>query len=121
MDYSRDMVEQIVIGTLLNDLGEDKFFAKNRMALRKELFKDRKNAFIFGIIQRMHEDGIEVTSPSDVFAYTNKNNIQYGNVSNFVTYMCELSQRYYAFGDFSKYVRELVDAYVKEKRYGTTR
>lgn len=121
MDYTRSDIERIVIGTLLNDFGDDRFFEKNRMALRKELFTDRKNVFVFGIIERMHEDGINGTNPSGVFGYANDKNIQYGNAVNFVSYMCELAQRYYAFNSFGKYVRELVDAYVNEKRYGKKR
>lgn len=111
--------ENIVIGTLLNDSGADKFFEKNRISLHKNLFRDKKNQFIFGVIQRMYSDGCPSTTPFDVLSYCNTHGIAYGNVQNFCTYMTELADKYYEYNDFQSHLRELVTQYVREQRYGT--
>ena len=117
MVYSRDKVEQIVIGTLLNEYGDDGFFEGSRVVLRKELFNERRNAFIFEVIVRMTNDGLKQTTPYDVFVYCNENGIRYGNMTNFCVYMCDVSVNY-AFNGFKKYVKQLVDYYIREVKNG---
>jgi len=117
MVYQRHQLETIVLGTLLNDSGRDGFFDGSRNVLREELFSDRRNAFIFGLIARMKADGERETTPYDILKYAKEKKIRYGDTARFCTYMCELS-RNYAFDGFKKYVRQLVEIYVKEKRYG---
>ena len=118
MDFSRSKVEQIVIGTLMNEYGGDGFFDSCRMVLRKELFADRRNAFIFDIVKKMHDEGITETTPHDVFRYATDKNIRYGDMEKFCSYMCEVSDANYAFDGFGKYVRILVDEYLKERKHG---
>lgn len=104
----------IVLGTLLNDIGE--FYDSCRMSLRRELFSNKRNAFVYGIIEDMHRNGRSETFPINVFNYANEYGIKYGNMTNFCVYMCELSMNY-AFKNFKKYVKELVGFYLREVRY----
>lgn len=121
MDYSRNRLEEIVIGTMLNDFGDDGFMKSCRLSLRKELFKNRQNAFIFGILDAMFKDGLTETTPKDVLEYTNDKEIKYGNMSNFASYMCGLASCNYAHTGFKKYVKELVAMYIKENRFNGTK
>lgn len=121
MECSRNRLEEIVIGTLLNEYGTDGFFAKHKMVLRKELFADKRNVFLFGLIEGMFLEGRTQTTPKDVLDYAMEKNIRYGNLSNFLTYMCDLAYGNYAFVGFGDYVRRLVDLYVKDMRYAGTR
>ena len=117
MVYSRNKLERIVIGTMLNESGKDGFFNGSRIVLRKELFKDKRNVFLFAVLERMYKDGLRRSTPYDVFKYANEKSIPYGNAENFCTYMCEVSENYYVFIGFKKYVKQLVDLYVKENRH----
>ena len=116
MVYSRNKLEGIVLGTILNDFGKDGFMQTNKMSLRKELFTNKKNAFVFGILESMSNDGLASMTPYDVLEYANEKGIKYGNAVNFASYMCDLAFGNYAYNDFKKYVRELVRIYVKEKK-----
>lgn len=116
MVCSLDKVERIVIGTMLNDFGEDCFFGSCSMSLRKELFSDRRNAFIFDVISRMNAQGLRSTTPYDVLSYVQTNKIRCGNVQNFVSYMTELACESYAFSSFREHVRTLVRFYSSRRR-----
>ena len=70
MVYTREKIEQIVLGTLLNDIGDEGFFKGSRNVLRDDLFSDKRNVFVFSVIKRMRGEGMESTSPCDVFRYT---------------------------------------------------
>lgn len=116
MVCSLDKVERIVIGTMLNDFGEDCFFSSCSMSLRKELFSDRRNAFIFDVISRMNAEGLRSTTPYDVLSYVQTNKIRCGSVHNFVSYMTELACESYAFSSFREHVRTLVRFYSNRMR-----
>ena len=116
MVCSLDKVERIVIGTMLNDFGEDCFFSSCSMSLRKELFSDRRNAFIFDVISRMNAQGLRSTTPYDVLSYVQTNKIRCGNVQNFVSYMTELACESYSFSSFRDHVRTLVRFYSSRRR-----
>ena len=120
MDYTRDKLEQIIIGTLLNEYGYDKYFQRSKAVLRGELFKDKKNRFIFNTIKEMNEKGMKQTTPYDVAVYATQNNNKYGNLHNFCCYMCELIE-YNAMKEFKVFLKKLVDEYVKEQRYAKTK
>lgn len=121
MDFTRDRMEQVVLGTILNDNGNDGFVKSCHLSLKKELFKDRRNAFIFGVIDSMYKNGLSSFLPADIVEYADKNGIKYGNAANFCNYMCSLALNNYAFNDFRKYVRELVKKYVRESKDGAVR
>lgn len=122
MDYTRNKLERIVLGTLLNDNGKDGFAKSCRLSLRCDLFANKQNKFVYGLLEKMYKDGIVSTTPVDVFEYANKNDVKYGNAEKFCQYMCELAQENYAFNNFKGFVRELVSMCLKEKNlYGTTR
>ena len=116
-NYSRIKVEQIVIGTLMNEFGDDGFLVKNMASLRKDLFNDRRHVFIFGIIEQMVRDGRRQTTPYDILCYCDEKGMQYGNIGNFSTYMCEISMNY-AFKGLRAYVRELVQYYIRDRKNG---
>ncbi len=118
MECTRSELEKIVIGTLLNDYGDDGFIRKNSMSLKEELFSCRQNLFIFRIIMMMYKDGLKDMTPVSVFDYANTNHINYGNAGRFVAYMCELATSYYAFNKFKEYLKELVRIYINEKKNG---
>lgn len=120
MNYTRDKLEKIVIGTLLNEYGYDKYFQRSNAVLRGELFKDKKNRFIFNTIKEMNEKGMKQTTPYDVAIYATQNNKKYGNLHNFCCYMCELIE-YNAMTEFKVFLKKLVDEYVKEQRYAKTK
>lgn len=109
-------IEQVVVGTLLNEYGQDRFFARCCALVREDMFSDRRNAFTFSVIKRMVEDGIVQTTPIDVLEYAERNGIAYGNAQKFCIYMCEIADKYYAFSSLKDYVRRLIDFYVAEKR-----
>jgi hypothetical protein len=119
MGYTRNKIEMIILGTMLNDMGGDNFMQSCRLSLRKELFADKKNAFVFMLLDNMYQDGIKSTTPSDVFKYANDKNIRYGNTGNFLNYLYGLATDYYAFNNFRNYVKQLVELYIKETKYGT--
>ena len=104
----------IVIGTLLNDEGA--FFESCKMSLCKELFADKRNAFVYGIIEGMHKAGLQRTFPLDVFNYANENDVKYGNAANFCAFLCEMAENF-AFKGFKKYVKELVTVYLRNLKY----
>ena len=114
---TRERLERIVVGTLLNERQGDGFYKKNKASLKKDVFSDKRNAFIFGILEKMHADGIETTTPYDVVSYCKEKGIKYGNPANFAVYMCEICESY-AFLSLKSYVKELVQYYVKEKKNG---
>lgn len=120
MDYTRDKLEQIIIGTLLNEYGYDKYFQRSKAVLRGELFKDKKNRFIFNTIKEMNEKGMKQTTPFDVVSYAKDNHLRFGNIHNFCCYMCELIE-YNAMKEFKVFLKKLVDEYVKEQRYAKTK
>lgn len=115
MAYSRSELERIVLGTMLNDFGDDGYMQSNKLSLRKELFSSKQNAFVFGLLESMNNDGLTSTTPNDVFEYANEKEIKYGNAANFTSYMCELALNY-AYNDFKKHLKELVKLYIKEKK-----
>lgn len=118
MDYSRNDIEGIVLGTILNDSGDDGFMRSCRMSLRRELFRDKRNAFIFGILDMMYMEGITSTTPYDVVVYAESKGIKYGNLQEFLLYMCGLTKNY-AYMGFKRYVRELVTMYIRDRKlYG---
>lgn len=119
MGYTRDRLERIVLGTMLNEFGNDGFMHQCSLSLRKDLFKSRQNAFVYSILDMMHNDGITSTTPVDVAAYAHQKDIKYGNLTNFLGYMCELAAENYAHNGFKKYVKELVTLYIKDKKHGT--
>lgn len=119
MDYSRSKLEEVVIGTLLNDFGDDGFMQSCSMSLRIELFKGKQTSFVYGILESMYKDGLKSTTPIDVLNYANEKEIKYGNDVNFASHMCSLATNNYALKDFKKYVKELVTMYINEKKlYG---
>lgn len=108
--------ENIVIGTLLNDTPLDRFFQRESMLLKDEMFSDKKNAFIFRLIKRMHDDGSKETTPCDLYLYVVKNNIKVGNMANFCAYMMDLARQYYAYDELDVHVKDLVLNFIKMKR-----
>ena len=56
MVYTRNKLGSMVLGMILNDLGEYGFVSKYRNSLCKELFTDRQHAFVYGIIERMSDE-----------------------------------------------------------------
>lgn len=120
MNYTRNKLEQIVIGTLLNEYGYSKFYTKSKSVLNEDLFIDKRNKFIFAIIKEMIDKGIKQTTPYDVAMYATQNNKKYGNLHMFCCYMCDVIQ-YNALGEFKRFVKQLVDEFVKDKRYGKER
>lgn len=108
--------ENIVIGTLLNDTPFDGFYQRESMLLKDEMFSDKKNAFIFRIIQRMHNDGLTKTTPCDLYLYTTTNNIRVGNVGNFCSYMMDLARQHYEYETLDAHVKDLVLNFIKMKR-----
>lgn len=121
MAYSRSDYERMVLGIILNDDGEYGFMKSCRMSLRKELFKDKKNIFVYGILDAMYNDGCVDMTPISVFDYANNHNIKYGNMGNFAAYLCELSSTTWRFHELKKYVKELVTRYMKERFYNGTK
>ena len=112
MVYTRNKLGSMVLGMILNDLGEYGFVSKYRNSLCKELFTDRQHAFVYGIIERMSDDCLMSFSPKDVFDYAERNNIKYGNVSKFCLFMCELATENYDPQNFRKNLKELVKLYI---------
>lgn len=109
--------EYIIIGTLLNDTTLDNFFKAQSMLLREEMFTDRKNAFIYRLIKRMHDDGMEETTPYNLYMYVTKKDIKVGNTSNFLSYIMEMARKYYVYDDeLDGYVKKLVVNFVKEHK-----
>lgn len=102
--------EQVVIGTLLNNTFRADLFTKNRLALRPSLFRDKRNRFIFSLMERMHDEGLTDTTPCDVLLYSLDKEIKFGSVTNFATYMAFLSDAYYAHKSLKQYIRLLVQA-----------
>ena len=114
-------IEKAVIGTILCDDGSFGYMDACSVSLKKELFMDRKNAFIFGLLEELHKGGSVSTTQLDVWIYADEHNIKYGDVGNFVVYMNELSA-FYSLRDmesFKRNVRELVKRYISQKRNGT--
>lgn len=120
MDYSsRIRLERAVIGGLLSEYGYDGFYAHNKHMLKKELFYDAKNRFIFSVLERMYAEGAIETTPHDILLYANEHGIKYGNMNNFAVYMCELANEYdFRSMDFKEILRRLIGEYIKEKRNG---
>lgn len=118
MDYTRTEHENIVIGMLLNDF-DGMLMDGGRLFLREELFVDKKNKFIYGIIDKMHRSGERCITPCDVFRYANDNSIAYGDMSNFASYMCELALTRYSEQEFKRHAKELVRLYIRDKKYGS--
>lgn len=116
MAYSRSKLEEVVVGTLLNDFGHDGFLRSCGMSLRRELFEGRQSSFVFGILESMYRDGLNSTTPLDVFKYANEKGIKYGDATRFASYMCMLATDNYAFVGFKKYVKELVMTFLKERK-----
>lgn len=114
MAYTRIKLEQIVLGTLMNDIS---LLQTHRVSIRKEMFSDKRNAFVFGIIEQMFNDGLTETAPYDVFVYSLQNNIRYGDANKFCVYMCQLTDNYAVVG-FPKYLRDLVKIYLSEVKNG---
>lgn len=106
----------MVLGTLLNDHGD--YYSSCKGSLCREMFQNKRNAFVFGLIEDMHNDGISDTFPIDVFNYANEKDVKYGNMNNFCVFLCEVAMDN-AYEDFKKYVRELVRFYLKDIKHGT--
>lgn len=106
----------IVLGTILNDSGEEQFMNKYSMSLPKDVFSDKRNAFIYGLIYDMHSCGRTSFTPHDVLEYAIEKGVKYGNVVNFCLYMCELSERFYAPFGILEHIRRLVKMYISDKK-----
>lgn len=117
MGSTANDIECVVMGTLLNDNGGDGFMSSCRMSLKKELFADRRNAFVFGIMEKMYSDGLKSFLPTDIYDYACKNSIQYGNASKFLSYMCSLATEHYRPFEFKANLRELVKLYIRRVNY----
>ena len=115
MGYTRTNLEGFVLGTMLNDNGE--FYDSCRVSLRRELFADRRNRFIFGIIEDMRLEGLKDTYPADVARYAAEKEIRVGDFTKFCLYMCELAETY-MFQTFRRHVKGLVAFYMQDVRYG---
>lgn len=119
MGYTRDRMERIVLGTMLNDFGSDGFMRSCRMSLKKEMFKSKQNAFVYDILDRMFKDGLSSTTPADVLSYSDEKGIKYGNAANFSAYMCELATENYAIVSFKKILKDMVLNYIKDVKHGS--
>ena len=117
MAYTRERVERILIGTLLNEYGYDGFMRNGGSVLRAEMFCDKRNAFIFSVIRRMDGDGAVQTTPCDVFRYVTEKGIRCGDTGRLCSYMAEVCENY-AWSSFRRYVKMLVDYFLNDKRHG---
>lgn len=113
MGYTRNN-EKAVIGTLMS---EPELFETYGISLTKEIFSDKRNAFIFGIMDDMRKDGCVSFYPYDIFVYADEKNIAYGDMVRFCSYMCEASACWDFFG-FRKRLKDVVGEYVKRIGYG---
>ena len=106
-------IDDIVLGTLLNDFGDLKLMSRYGMSLRKELFYSKQHQFVFGIIERMYNDGKISFTPSDVFDYATNKGVRFGDAGKFCSFMCSLATSCYAPNSFAKNLKELVSKYIK--------
>ena len=103
-----------VLGTIMSDYT---LYNTYRLSLRKEIFADKKNMFIFGLMEEMIKAGESSLYPYDIFKYTHEKEVKYGNMVNFCSYLCEVSSCWDLFA-FQKNLKELVSTYLKSIGYG---
>jgi hypothetical protein len=115
MVYSQANNERVVIGTLLNEFGQDGFYERNNMVLRSEMFTDVRNRFLFDTICQMKHEGLTATTPFDVLTFLQRKQIPYGDTQQLVSYMTDVAMNF-ALKTFDEQVTQLAQQYIRRKR-----
>lgn len=65
----RQQIENIIIGTLLNDTEDFDWYSECKSCISPSMFQEARNMRIYTTIAQMKSRGLESTTPADIMEY----------------------------------------------------
>lgn len=104
----RQEIENIIIGTLLNECDNRDWYKDCRYCLSLDMFKDERNRQIYSTIKEMKDKGLKDTTPYDIVTFSK-------GLQNLAVYMCDLAFSFYF--EIKKLNYNLIRMYLNRNDY----
>lgn len=84
MGSRRSQIEDIIIGTLLNDTSGRNHFPDCQCSIVEDMFEDERSRRVFSAIRKMHEANLTSTTPFDICQ-------RFPEMASLSSFMCDVA------------------------------